>query len=56
MVNNDEINHFLPGQNQDNDKKGNTEITKQLQRNFEDVFNGIGWFDGTFPLKVKQDS
>ena len=29
-------------------KKGSTEIPKQLQKEFEDVFTGIGCFDGLF--------
>ena len=37
-------------------KKQSTEITKQLQKEFEDVFTGIGCFDGTFSLQVKPDS
>ena len=32
------------------------EITQQLQRYFEDVFNGIGCFDGTFSLQLKPGS
>ena len=37
MVNNHEINYFFPGPNQDYDKRVYTEITKQLQRDSEDV-------------------
>ena len=51
MVNNqlsNTVNYFIPGPNYDNDKKKSAEITEQLQRDFEDVFNGIGCFDGTF--------
>ena len=32
------------------------EITQQLQRDFEDAFNGTGCFDGTFLLQLKSDS
>ena len=42
------INCFLPGLNQDNDKRVSAEIRQQLQRDFKDVFNGIDCFDGTF--------
>ena len=56
MVNNNEINYFLPGPNKDNDKRGSAKITKQLQSNFEDVFSGIGGFDGMFSLQVNPDS
>ena len=54
--NNNKINHFHPGPNQENDKKVSTEITQQLQRDFKNVFNGIGCFDETFLLQVKPDS
>ena len=48
--------YFLPGPNCDSDKKKSAEITQQLQRDFKDVFNGIGSFDGTFELQLKLDS
>ena len=32
------------------------EITQELQRRFEDGFNDIGCFNGTFSLQVKLDS
>ena len=32
------------------------EITQQLQKDFEDVFNGTGCFDGTFSFQLKMDS
>ena len=38
MVKNNEINYILPGPNQDNDRRASAEITKQLQRDFEDFF------------------
>ena len=44
------INTFLPGPNQDNYKRVSAEITQQLQRDFTDVFTGIGCLDGTFSL------
>ena len=50
------VAHFLPGPNYDSDKKKSAEITQQLQRDFEDVFNGIGCFDGTSLLQLKPDS
>ena len=49
------INYFLPGPNQDNDKTVSAETTQQLQRDFKDVFTGIGCFDGMFSLQVKPD-
>ena len=56
MVNNNKINYFLPGPSEENDKKQIAEIIQQLQRDFKDVFNGIGCFDGTFLLQVEPDS
>ena len=50
------INYFLPGPNQDNDKRLSAEITQQLQRDFKAVFNGVGCFDGTFSLQLKPGS
>ena len=50
------ITCFLPGPNYDSDKKRSAEITQQLQRDFKDVFNGIGCFGGTFSLQLKPDS
>ena len=56
MVNNNEIEYFLRGPNQDNDRRVSAEITKQPRTDFEGVFSGIGCFDGTFFLQVKPDS
>ena len=50
------VNYFFPGPNQDNETRGSAEITQQLQRDFEDVFTGIGCFDGMFSLQIKPDS
>ena len=49
------VDYFIPEPNYDNDKKKSAGITEQLQRDFEDVFNGIGCFDGTFSLQLKLD-
>ena len=50
------INYFLSGPSYDSDKKRSTEITQQLHKDFDEVFNGIGCFDGTFSLQLKLDS
>ena len=50
------INYFLLDPNQDNDKKASAEITQQVQRDFKDVYTGIGCFDGAFSLQVKLES
>ena len=36
--------------------RASAEITKQLQKDFENVFSGIGYFDGIFSLQVKPDN
>ena len=56
LLNKNEIEYFLPGPSKESDNKANTEITKQLQKEFQAVFTGIGCFDGTFSLQVKLDS
>ena len=48
LSNNNDIEYFLPSIV--------TEVTKHLLKEFEDVFTGIGCFDGTFSLQVKQGS
>ena len=53
MAKNNEIIYFLSGPNKDNYKRMSVEITKQLQRDFEDIFSRIGCFDGMFSLQVK---
>ena len=50
------INYFIPGPNQDNDKRVSDEIAQQLQGDFNDVFTRIGCFDGKFSLQEKADS
>ena len=50
------INYLLQRPNHNHDKRVNTEITQQLQRDFKDVFTKIGCFDGTFSIQVKPDS
>ena len=54
MANNNETNYFLSAPNQDNNKRSSAEITKQLQRDFENIFSRIGCF--TCSLQVKLDS
>ena len=45
LPNNNEIEYFLPGPCKESAKKASAEITKQLQKEFEDVFTGIGCLD-----------
>ena len=53
---NNGIEYFLPGPNKENNKRASASITKQIQKEFEEVFTGISCFDGTFSLQVKPDS
>ena len=48
------INYFLPGPDQENDKRASAEIIQQILREFKDVFNGIGCFDGNFHYSLNQ--
>ena len=45
---NNEIEYFFPGPNNVDDKRASANITRQIQKEFEDVFLGIGCFGGTF--------
>ena len=49
-------NYFLSGPSCDTDKKKSARIIQQIQKEFNDVFNGIGCFEGTFSLQLKLDS
>ena len=50
------IEYLLSGPSYDSNKKRSTETTQQPHKDFEDVFNGIGYFAGTFSLQLKPDS
>ena len=41
MVNNNEIEYFLPGPSKENNRAARTETTKWLQRDYNDIFSGI---------------
>ena len=45
---------FFPGSNQDNDKRMSVEITQQLQRDFDNVFTGMGALMGHFHYWLNQ--
>ena len=46
--------YFLSGPNYESDKSA--ESTQQIHKDFDDVFNGTGCFEGTFSLQLKPDS
>ena len=37
-------------------KKKSAESTQQIHKDFDDMFNGIGCFEGTFSLQLKPDN
>ena len=49
---NSKINYFIPGPQQEADKRAITDIMKQEHGEFKDVFTGIGSFIGTFLLQM----
>ena len=49
-------NYFLSGPNCDTDKRKSAELAQQIHKEFNDVFIGIGCFEGTFSLQLKLDS
>ena len=55
VINNDnsKINLFLQGPGQEADKRACAEITQKLHKEFNNVFAGIGCFDGTFFLQTR---
>ena len=50
---NNEIEYFLQGPHNVDDKRGSASITRQIQKEFEDLFMAIECFGGTFTLQVK---
>ena len=53
---NESAEYFLSGPNYNSNKRKGAEATQQIHRDFDDVFNGIGCFEGTFLLQLKPDS
>ena len=49
-------NYFLSSPNIEVDKRKSIELTQNIHKVFENVFNGIGCFEGTFSLQLKPDS
>ena len=46
---------FHSGPNYESDKKS-AESTQQIHKDFDNIFNNIGYFEGTLSLQVKPDS
>ena len=49
-------NYFLSSPNIEIDKRKSIELTQNIYIVFDNVFNGIGCFEGTFSLQLKPDS
>ena len=49
-------NYFLSSPNMEVDKRKSVELTQKIHTVFDNVFNGIGCFEGTFLLQLKPDS
>ena len=53
---NNKVEYFPPGPNNADYKRVSVNITRQIQKEFKDIFMGKGCFEGTFSLQVKPDS
>ena len=53
---NKSINYFFSLSNVDGDKRKSSEMMQRTHNTFEDIFNDIGCFKGTFSLQLKLDS
>ena len=49
-------NYFLAGPSCESDKRKSAESIQQKYKEFEDIFNGIGCFEGTYSLQLKPNS
>ena len=52
---NKSINYFYSSKDIDADKRKSSAMTQKIHETF-DIFNGIGYFEGTFSLQLKPDS
>ena len=50
------INYFHSSNNVDADKRSSITMMQRIHTRFGKVFNGIGYFEGTFSLQLKPDS
>ena len=48
--------YFLLGPTYESNKKKSAVSTQQIHKDFDDMFNGIGCFEGIFSLQLKSDS
>ena len=50
------INYSFSSNNTDADKRKSKEMMQKIHDTFDNIFNGIGCFEGTFSLQLKPDS
>ena len=50
------INYFYSSRNIETDKRESDVMTQKIHSSYNDVFNGIGCFKGTFSLQLKPNS
>ena len=50
------INYFYSSKDPEADKRWSDSMTKKIHDTYGNVFNGIGYFEGTFSLQLKPDS
>ena len=50
------INYFYSSANTEADKRESDAMSKNIHNTFGNVFNGIGYFEGTFSLQLKPNS
>ena len=48
--------YFLSCTSIETDRRKSAKLTHQIHMEFDNVFNGIGYFEGTFSLQLKPDS
>ena len=53
---NKSINHFYSSENTEADGRKSDIMTQKIHNTFGNVFNGIGYFEGTFSLQLKPNS
>ena len=53
---NTQTNYFLSSPNVEADKRKSIKVTQKVHNVFDNVFNSIGCFEGTFSLQLKPDS
>ena len=53
---NNSVNYFFSSSNIMAGKRQSSEMTQKIHNRFDNIFNGIGCFEGTFSLQLKPNS